>query len=59
VAQADCIELVNPDDRAARNMLREDSLMIHAWHTNLRNAGALRDLPTPTSLLGQYYKKMR
>jgi hypothetical protein len=58
VAQADCIELVNPDDRIVRNMICGDSLMIHAWHTNLYNAGALQDLPPATSLLGQYYKKL-
>jgi len=57
VAQADCIELVNPDDRIVSNMLRDDSLMVHAWHTNLKNAGALRDLPPPTSYLGQAYKR--
>ena len=58
VAQADCIDLVDPDAARTERWLRPETQIVHAWNSNLKNAGVLKELPPATSYLGQSYRHL-
>jgi hypothetical protein len=45
--------LVDSDDGAARRLIGEETEVVHAWHGNLRDLGALGAPPAASSYLGQ------
>jgi hypothetical protein len=58
VAQADCLDLVDADAARTERWLRPETQIVHAWNSNLKNAGALKELPPATSYLGQAYRRL-
>jgi hypothetical protein len=46
--------LIDPDDRAARAMIRPETEIVHAWHGKLKQLKALDAPPPASSWLGQH-----
>lgn len=49
--------LTHGDDRKARGMITERTVIVHAWQGKLRRAGQLKDIPTPSSFLGEAWNR--
>lgn len=49
--------LTHFDDRKAREMISERTTIVHAWQGKLKRTGQLKDIPAPSSYLGEAWKR--
>ena len=59
VSEARTRDLIDPDDRAARDSFIDETVVVHAWQSTLRMLGALAAPPPPSSFLGQQLSRLR
>lgn len=58
IATNNALSLVASDDRKVRHCLTERTVLVHLWHATLKKHGALVELPSPTSYLGEACRRL-